>query len=494
MIKPKDLKNKKWLRSTFDADINPILMVLDIILKEQEIFKQGRGVTVYIFENGLLWMSLDEEGIRRLGKKIVMQELKTGKYFDYIAYHFYTEAKDLRSLFLKQRKEKLSNFSSLEILSKLKNLLNKLSELLAWSINAEGVTMYIQDQLNLRLQNIKQENKNLLVQPLEPTLVKQENLDMMSLCVDIINKGIDKNNFKKSIKNKDIAKLFIKHQQKYYWLRNTFGAANDLPVEHFQKEALDMLEKYDWNKDSITKELAIQENNYRNVKPIKQKIIKENNIDETSQKLLHILERYVPFHDLRKALFIETTSYSAPLVDILRERFKIDPELFKAYYIKELEELIKTGRKVSGDKLIKRNKLTAAIYAKKGFLFVGQKALEYKNAVFPKINETKILKGVVASPGEIKGIAKILLSTKEGAKLNVGDILVATNTSPEFVPFMKKAAAILTEKGGLTSHAAIVSRELGIPCIVGIKNITSIIKDGDLIEVDADKGIIKLIK
>ena len=78
-----------------------------------------------------------------------------------------------------------------------------------------------------------------------------------------------------------------------------------------------------------------------------------------------------------------------------------------------------------------------------------------------------ILEGAPASPGIKSGPVKILKSAKEINKIVPGDILVAEQTNPDYVPAMKKAAAIVTDKGGRTSHAAIVSRELGIPCVVG---------------------------
>jgi len=66
-------------------------------------------------------------------------------------------------------------------------------------------------------------------------------------------------------------------------------------------------------------------------------------------------------------------------------------------------------------------------------------------------------------------------------------------TSPDFIIAIKKCSAIVTNLGGITSHAAIISREFGIPCIVGAKNATEILKTGDLVEVDADNGIVKII-
>jgi phosphoenolpyruvate synthase/pyruvate phosphate dikinase len=76
---------------------------------------------------------------------------------------------------------------------------------------------------------------------------------------------------------------------------------------------------------------------------------------------------------------------------------------------------------------------------------------------------------------------------------NKGDVLVATWTEPKYTPIMKLASAIVTDEGGLTSHAAIVSRELNIPCVIGTKNATKVLKTGDMVEVDANNGVVKII-
>ena len=105
-----------------------------------------------------------------------------------------------------------------------------------------------------------------------------------------------------------------------------------------------------------------------------------------------------------------------------------------------------------------------------------------------KMASSPILTGSPASPGIGTGPVKVLKSAKEIGKLEKGDILVAPMTSPDFVPAMKKANAIVTDEGGATSHAAIVSRELGIPCVVGTKDATTRLKDGSIVTVDGAKG------
>ena len=107
-----------------------------------------------------------------------------------------------------------------------------------------------------------------------------------------------------------------------------------------------------------------------------------------------------------------------------------------------------------------------------------------------------ILKGLPASPGKISGIARVLLSVDEMEKFNDGDILVTKMTAPDWVPIMGKARAIITDEGGLTCHAAIISRELGVPCIVGTSSFgqkaTETLKDGETITVDAKNGLVYL--
>ncbi|MBI2590477.1 MAG: phosphoenolpyruvate synthase [Candidatus Blackburnbacteria bacterium] len=99
-----------------------------------------------------------------------------------------------------------------------------------------------------------------------------------------------------------------------------------------------------------------------------------------------------------------------------------------------------------------------------------------------------ILIGQGASPGIATGKVKILHSPKEIGKVKKGDVLVARMTSPDYVPAMKQAGAIVTDEGGVTSHAAIVSRELGLPCIVGTKLATKNLKDGDIVTVNGKTG------
>lgn len=101
---------------------------------------------------------------------------------------------------------------------------------------------------------------------------------------------------------------------------------------------------------------------------------------------------------------------------------------------------------------------------------------------------TPILKGAPASPGLVSGPVKIVPDIKKLDKVKKGDIMVTDMTTPDFVPAMKRAAGIITNRGGLTSHAAIVSRELGVPCVVGTTTATKVLKDGEIITLNGQSG------
>ena len=89
---------------------------------------------------------------------------------------------------------------------------------------------------------------------------------------------------------------------------------------------------------------------------------------------------------------------------------------------------------------------------------------------------------------------KVIDKVDQFSKMNTGDILVSKMTRPEFLPVMKKAAAIVTDEGGITCHAAIVAREMKKPCIIGTQIATHVLKDGDWVEVDATKGIVRKVQ
>ncbi len=111
-------------------------------------------------------------------------------------------------------------------------------------------------------------------------------------------------------------------------------------------------------------------------------------------------------------------------------------------------------------------------------------------AAEPSEPQTVLLRGLGGAPGDASGAARVLTSLADAANLNDGDVLVTHMTSPDWLPLLRRAAAVVTDSGGMTCHAAIVSRELGIPCVVGTGEATRKLRDGEIVTVDATRGVV----
>lgn len=185
----------------------------------------------------------------------------------------------------------------------------------------------------------------------------------------------------------------------------------------------------------------------------------------------------------------------------LKRRYKISKSVIRRYDMEEFEELLTKGALVDDKTILERSKGFVKVLKNKRIeTLTGKKAAEF----IKKINNQKInvkeIRGVIASRGLVRGRVIILSYTKslehtsKIKKMSKGDILVSEMTRPNIIIACKKAGAIITDEGGITCHAAIVSRELKKPCIIGTKIATKVLQDGDLVEVDANKGVIKILK
>ncbi len=110
----------------------------------------------------------------------------------------------------------------------------------------------------------------------------------------------------------------------------------------------------------------------------------------------------------------------------------------------------------------------------------------------PASEAPSVLRGNAGSPGKVRGPAKVARSLAEATKLRQGDVLVAETTAPPWTPLFATAAAIVTDTGGILSHCAVVAREYRIPAVVGTGRATAEIRDGQILEVDGDAGLVRI--
>ncbi|MBS3136622.1 hypothetical protein J4401_06750 [Candidatus Woesearchaeota archaeon] len=210
--------------------------------------------------------------------------------------------------------------------------------------------------------------------------------------------------------------------------------------------------------------------------------------------LHQIFEDYASLHDLRKEFQMKSVYASEIMLKEISKRFKIrNPEW---YWPHEISQLFKNVGKIDEmDMKLRRNALTIIAKDAPEFYY-GREAIMVAEKEFGiSSEEISSFSGIAASPGMATGTARVAHSYKEAeAKIMKGDILVTGMTTPDFMPSMKKISAIVTDEGGITSHAAVISREMNIPCIVGTGIATKMLKDGMKIEVDAYQNVVKVLK
>lgn len=172
------------------------------------------------------------------------------------------------------------------------------------------------------------------------------------------------------------------------------------------------------------------------------------------------------------------------------KKFSIDPDVALWMTPEELLEYLSKKSEISPD-VIKNRKLGYGLF---NSILTGKDLQIMFDKFVEKVPEKIVIQGTVACKGLAKGKVKIILSPHDMKKMNEGDILVAHETTPDLMNALYKAAAIIADIGGLTSHAAIVSRELGIPCVIGTKIATQLLRDGDMVGVDANIGVVRILK
>jgi phosphohistidine swiveling domain-containing protein len=196
------------------------------------------------------------------------------------------------------------------------------------------------------------------------------------------------------------------------------------------------------------------------------------------------------------------------------EKFSdVSDQLLLQYFKKYFPDYKDISNVISPDEIVSLSKNTLTIKEldaikkrnKRGWVLINGELSSHNNIeklltkhrlkLTTDIAETNIdrLVGMSAYKGNIRGVVKLVFNKRDLYKVKKGDILVSDATTPDFLPAMNKATGFITDEGGITSHTAIVAREMKKPCIVGTKIATQVLKDGDLVEVDADKGIVKKI-
>jgi len=273
-------------------------------------------------------------------------------------------------------------------------------------------------------------------------------------------------------KEEDLNKVLEMFNKEYGWIQNSYYGPKKIGLDDLRRYIEDIKEKKEIRRD----------------KPLK--------LNKKYKLLAEVASKAINFRDDKKKLLLLTVDLLDKWLDNVCKENKWKKEELLWLTVNEVLELLKGKREyLDRAKKYHREQRRIGLMTPLGY---DDLSLEFWNEVERLQRpggDIKEIKGISASKGKVEGIAKIILNpVTEFEKFKNGDILIASMTRPEYIHLMKKASAIITDEGGITSHASIVSRELGKPCIIGTRFATKVFKDGDLVEVDANNGVVKIIK
>ena len=345
-----------------------------------------------------------------------------------------------------------------------------------------------------------QEYYSLLAAPSQKTIFYEQSLDILKIsnkiCRDkslkhlILNNSGNKIIFLLKKNYSKVYKEFYRQYSAYHWLFYSWeGPA--MEIEDFIDFARDVIKR-----GQVAKELEKKSKELSELKKEQEKVMTRLNFNQEERWAVKMAQFAVWFQPFRKARQFKSCWHMTKYFTEVAKRLHLSVE--QTRYLTHWEMAKALNKSKADADLINQRRQFFICYCRNNKVVVesGDKAEKFvrENIRLEKIIKLKELAGTSACPGKAQGKVRIVNSLDQAVDFKRGEILVSYATNPLLLPYMRQSAAIVTEEGGLTCHAAIVSRELNKPCVVGIKGLIANLKDGDWVEVDAAKGIVKKIK
>jgi len=471
----------------FDIDTGSILPIVDALSKVASFADKH---WFYYYENGIGAAYYEENEMQKAAEAGLRD-------FSDIEYRkrYFSEIKNLlkseSELYQKIEETNLSKISNAE----LKDLLQKSVDVVVKNFGyylacQPQCVSLIEKSIQQRLSQIVPENKvidafTLLSTPTTSTKIKREERDWLTLVIKSKKENLSEN------------KEIVFRHYKEYFLLNAADGHEPWTLDYFTNKFADDLKL---SLVELENRLLEIESSSEKIENDKTQFIEEHNIKSDIVDDCNLLAEIGHWRLEMRFVWMPGYYYDKHILNEVAKRFSCDQTVIRFATIKEIMTLF-DGATLDKTELEKRAKaFLFAIENEKTFVLSGIEAQKKLLEYVPPVDNSgvKEFKGNIAMKGKVKAKALVFKwgdSMQDKLSSVSGEfILVAGQTRPQLMPLITKSSGIVTDEGGITSHAAIVSRELGIPCVIGTKIATQVIKDGDLIEVDANAGIVSILK
>ena len=319
---------------------------------------------------------------------------------------------------------------------------------------------------------------NVATDPLKEGSVVEEKLALLRIALE-------------AKKGKDVSNQIKLHAKKFCWMKNPGYFEEYYTEAHYAHQMKELLTK---NSEKEIKEI---ESHQKEKEKRFNELLTLTKNDPALQTLIKTANEAVYFRSHRTEIYYSSPIYLAELFKAIAQKLGLKDYRDLLYlYADEIIPLLETGKKAPSELIAQRKIAYAVIPDGATYSSIeGKAALELaeKLQLRGAHENTGIVHGQSAYMGKVRGIAVVVHHVGELNKVKKRMILVAHATNVNFVPALKLVSGIVTEEGGILSHASIISRELKIPAVIGTKHATKTFKDGEMIEVDANKGIVRRI-
>lgn len=431
------------------------------------------------FGSFLNHVSIDQDEMKRFSEHVVTHLKENPYYLLEFMQQGYKDHNEALKEWVKIKNQEFNNKSNRELAEILKKYAEKL---LSFGIYValplfveEYMEQKVKEAFDKRFKDKSQYWFNVAVNPVKEATVLKEELAIL----DIAKKPeIDKGDIQNLVNS-------------FSWMKNT-GYFEEYYDESYYLERIEEAKKHKSKQKDILEARKKHKEEFNK--------LLDSIDDKYTLALVKTVNEAVYFRSYRTEMFYSSARFFTGLFKEIAKRLSISDykEILWLYWEEIYGCLI--NEQGADLKLIEARKQGYAFMIgpeNKFWHWEGEDAEEifksYQKS--QKLNtELQEIKGSPGYPGKIVGNVVVLTSPDQKDKVKKGDILVVHATNVNLVPILKKVSAIVTEEGGILSHAAIISRELMIPCVIGTKIATKVLKDGDLVEVDANKGIVRKIK
>ena len=502
-MNPKELSKKKWVIQGFNSSLNYIMHgpVSSLALMNKN-FDNAYTEQLFIFEKDYLDYYYLEKDFITVGNEFMNKFNKNKNYFNELV-----KKSDELVLVEESVKEKvkqidLDSLSKKELIELFHEITDSYTQPLGISHVIEGISFVIEPRLKTKLSkaiNLNHHDKEFreilskLIEPSRASWIGEEGLELLKIAKIIF----ESNDFEEFIKSKKLSEknyqLVDEHKKKFYYYQLNYYYADGLKIQDY----IDELHKILSSDIDLKIKISEEENKYKINKENRNKIIKKYNLSKEIIDLVNLVEKVSLWQDARKKDMLSALFFLNKVTIKISEEFDIPLDVLKMCSWKEinLENLENFDLKKGKERL---KEFAVYFWNNHGKLeekiIFGKEFADFMKDFNRTSENQEHIHGMCASTGKAMGKVRICKTVEDISKCEEGEILVSMMTRPEFIPAMKKASAIITDEGGITCHAAIVSRELGKPCIIGTKLATKTLKNGQIVEVNANHGLVKVIE